>query len=84
MLYRLAAQFPAEVRVVDIDKWISPGNHFNSSVNGHACRWSDGIHFYDYCGAIVAPHVMPLIRQLVEARGGPGPSGAVTQTKNHG
>jgi peptidoglycan/LPS O-acetylase OafA/YrhL len=84
MLYRLAAQFPGQVRVVDIDKWISPGNHFNSSVNGHACRWSDGIHFYDYCGALVAPHVMPLIRQLVEARGGPGPSGVVAQTKNHG
>jgi len=75
MLARLAATFPAQVHVVDTDAYVSPGNHFDWSVNGHACRWSDGIHFYPYCGAILGEHVLPLVRRLVEADGGPGPSG---------
>jgi len=76
MLAKLAAAFPDQVHLVDLDSYLSPGNHFNATLNGHACRWSDGVHFYPYCGAIVATHVLPLVRQLVEARGGPGPSGA--------
>jgi peptidoglycan/LPS O-acetylase OafA/YrhL len=74
MLSQLAAQFPKQVYVVNSDKYLSPGNHFDSKVNGRACRWSDGVHFYPYCGALMAPSVLSLVRQLVAARGGPGPS----------
>jgi peptidoglycan/LPS O-acetylase OafA/YrhL len=76
MLAKLAATFPSQVHLVNLDSYVSPGNHFDSTVDGHACRWSDGIHFYPYCGAIVGAKVLPMIRQLVEAHGGPGPSGA--------
>ncbi|MGC9960321.1 MAG: acyltransferase family protein [Acidimicrobiales bacterium] len=75
MLARLAAAFPRQVHLVDLDSYVSPGNHFDATVDGHLCRYSDGIHFAPYCGAIVGAHVLPLIRQLVEARGGPGPLG---------
>jgi len=76
MLAKLAARFPTQVHLVDTDTYVSPGNHFASDVNGHLCRWSDGIHFQKYCGELVASHVLPLVRRLVAARGGPGPSGA--------
>jgi hypothetical protein len=76
MLSKLAARFPTQVHLVDTDTYVSPGNHFASDVNGHLCRWSDGIHFQKYCGELVASHVLPLVRRLVAARGGPGPSGA--------
>jgi peptidoglycan/LPS O-acetylase OafA/YrhL len=76
MLAQLVASFPRQVHLVDLDAYVSPGNHFDTAVDGHACRDSDGIHFEPYCGAIVGAHVLPLVRQLVEARGGPGPSGA--------
>ncbi|MGP0003472.1 MAG: acyltransferase family protein [Acidimicrobiales bacterium] len=76
MLARLAATFPNQVHLVDTDSYVSPGDHFDSTIDGHECRWSDGIHFYPFCGAVVGEHVLPLVRQLVEADGGPGPSGA--------
>ncbi|HEV8064554.1 MAG TPA: SGNH/GDSL hydrolase family protein, partial [Acidimicrobiales bacterium] len=74
MLSQLASEFPKQVYVVDSDKYVSPGNHYDSSVSGHACRWSDGVHFYPYCGALMAAPVLGLVRQLVAARGGPGPT----------
>ncbi|MGH9169818.1 MAG: acyltransferase family protein [Acidimicrobiales bacterium] len=80
MLARLARQFPEQVHVVDSDTYVSPGNHFDSEVNGHACRWSDGVHFETYCGQLMAPPVMALVRQLVEAQGGPGPVATKTGT----
>ncbi len=75
MLARLAARFPTQVHLVDMDSYVSPGNHFDWEVNHHLCRWSDGVHFQNYCGQLVGTHVLPLVRQLVAARGGPGPSG---------
>jgi len=82
MLVKLAARFPTHVHLIDTDTYVSPGNHYDADVNGHPCRWYDGIHFLNYCGELVAPHVLSLARQLVEARGGPGPSGAPKSKAN--
>jgi hypothetical protein len=43
--------------MLDLDKVISPGNHYDETVNGQDCRF-DGIHFSIYCASLLQPYVL--------------------------
>lgn len=64
MLEATAAQDPARTSVLDIDKLISPGNHYDQTVNGEGCRF-DGIHFSIYCASLLQRFVFQRVRELI-------------------
>ena len=64
MLESAAAQDPARIAVLNIDKIISPGNHYDQTVNGQGCRF-DGIHFSIYCASLLQPFVFQRARELI-------------------
>jgi peptidoglycan/LPS O-acetylase OafA/YrhL len=49
MLRATARRHPGQVRVLDLDQYISPGNHYNGTFDGKLCRF-DGVHFTIFCG----------------------------------
>jgi hypothetical protein len=57
MLRAAARAHPTYVSVLDLDKLISPGNHYDQNVNGQPCRF-DGIHFTIYCATLLQPDVL--------------------------
>jgi hypothetical protein len=59
-----AAKGHANVGVVNIDKFVSPSNQYQGSVNGHLCRF-DGIHFTLYCSELVQPDILGEVRNLI-------------------
>jgi peptidoglycan/LPS O-acetylase OafA/YrhL len=63
MLYRAASGNP-HVTVVDIDKQLSPHNHYQATVDGQLCRF-DGIHFTTFCSKMLQPTVLDATRQLL-------------------
>jgi peptidoglycan/LPS O-acetylase OafA/YrhL len=63
MLYRAASGNP-NVSVVDIDRQLSPHNHYQATVDGHVCRF-DGIHFTTFCSKLLQPTVLDATRQLI-------------------
>jgi peptidoglycan/LPS O-acetylase OafA/YrhL len=63
MLARAAAQEPAHVQVLNIDDTVSPGNHYDQTVNGQPCRF-DGIHFTIYCASLLQPSVLGAAQKL--------------------
>jgi peptidoglycan/LPS O-acetylase OafA/YrhL len=65
LLRTAASRDPSEVRVLDIDKVVSPGNRFQRELDGKLCRF-DGIHFAVYCSQVLAPHVLTAVRGLIE------------------
>jgi peptidoglycan/LPS O-acetylase OafA/YrhL len=66
LLRSVAGQNPAEVRVLNIDRVVSPGNRYQREVNGKLCRF-DGIHFAIYCSELVAPDVLSTVRGMIAA-----------------
>lgn len=64
LLRAVAGRDPSEVRVLNIDKVVSPGNRYQHDVNGKLCRF-DGIHFAVYCSQLVAPDVLSTIRGMI-------------------
>jgi hypothetical protein len=64
MLEAAAAQDPTRIAVLDIDKIVSPGNHYAQTVNGQGCRF-DGIHFSIYCASLLQPFVFQRVRELI-------------------
>ena len=65
MLYAAAARNPSRVRVYNVDGIVSPGNHYDETVNGQDCRF-DGIHFSVYCASLLQPAVLGAARQLLK------------------
>jgi peptidoglycan/LPS O-acetylase OafA/YrhL len=63
MLYRAASGNP-NVSVVDIDRQLSPHNHYQATVDGKVCRF-DGIHFTTFCSKLLQPTVLDATRQLI-------------------
>jgi peptidoglycan/LPS O-acetylase OafA/YrhL len=49
MLSATARRHPGQVQVLDLDQYISPGNHYNATLDGKLCRF-DGVHFTIFCG----------------------------------
>ena len=66
LLRSVAGQDPAQVRVLNIDRVVSPGNRYQREVNGKLCRF-DGIHFAIYCSELVAPDVLSTVRGMIAA-----------------
>ncbi len=56
-LVSTAANYPGQVRVLNIDKLISPGGYYDARVNGKLCRF-DGVHFTVYCSRLLQPDVL--------------------------
>jgi peptidoglycan/LPS O-acetylase OafA/YrhL len=63
MLANAAAQDPEHVKVLNIDHTVSPGDHYDQTVNGQPCRF-DGIHFTIYCASLLQPSVLGAARNL--------------------
>jgi hypothetical protein len=63
-LESVAAEYPGQVRVLDIDKVVSPGNHFDPTVNGKLCRF-DVMHFTVYCSRLLQPDVLQAVRSMI-------------------
>jgi peptidoglycan/LPS O-acetylase OafA/YrhL len=59
-----ARRHPGQVQVLDVDKTISPGNHYDAKVKGQLCRF-DGIHFSVFCGKLLEPSVLGEARKLL-------------------
>jgi peptidoglycan/LPS O-acetylase OafA/YrhL len=76
ILESVAQANPSKVRVLDIDKIVSPQNHYTATVNGQACRF-DGIHFTPYCATLLQPYVLTAAHQLIDSSSG---KAAVRQT----
>jgi peptidoglycan/LPS O-acetylase OafA/YrhL len=57
LLEREAQRHPASVRALDIDRIISPGNHYDARVDGQVCRF-DGIHFSVFCSKLMERSVL--------------------------
>jgi peptidoglycan/LPS O-acetylase OafA/YrhL len=65
MLQTAAAHDPSHVGVLDIDRIVSPGGHYDETVNGQDCRF-DGIHFSIYCASLLQPSVLSAARDLID------------------
>jgi peptidoglycan/LPS O-acetylase OafA/YrhL len=63
-----AANDPSGVGVVDIDRYVSPGGHYDRNVDGQLCRF-DGLHFTQFCAEVVEPYVLGEVRQMIAQRG---------------
>jgi hypothetical protein len=64
LLRTAAATDTSEVRVLNIDRVVSPGNRYQRRVNGQLCRF-DGIHFAIYCSELLAPDVLAAVRGMI-------------------
>jgi hypothetical protein len=64
MLRSAARVDPTHVEVLDIDKTVSPGNQYQSKVNGQLCRF-DGIHFSIFCSELLQPTVLGSAREAI-------------------
>jgi peptidoglycan/LPS O-acetylase OafA/YrhL len=74
MLDRAVAADPGNASVLNIDSTVSPGGHYQASLNGQLCRF-DGIHFTIYCAKLLEPLILTEARMLLG-----GSAGAVTAT----
>ena len=71
---------PQTDSVVDLDAAACPGGKFSSTVDGVAIRRTDGIHFTNAGGVVLAPELMPPIvaagrAQVASAGGAPSAGG---------
>jgi len=64
MLQSAARLDPTHVRVLDVDKVISPGNRYQPKVDGQLCRF-DGIHFSVFCSELLEPNVLGTVRESI-------------------
>jgi peptidoglycan/LPS O-acetylase OafA/YrhL len=64
MLKAAARRHPKTVNVLDLDQTVSPGNHYDASVNGQLCRF-DGVHFSAYCSELVEPRVLGEVHKML-------------------
>ena len=68
MLAAEAQRHPGTVRVLDVDRTVSPDNRYDARVEGQLCRF-DGIHFSVFCAKLLEPNVLGEVRkQLTPGR----------------
>ncbi len=78
MLASLPRRFPGEAYYFNMTPYVTPGNHFDASVDGQICRTSDGLHFFiggpalsqyvqTRCGADLQAALLPDLRRIVGA-----------------
>ena len=61
LLHEVAAEHPATDSVVDLNAAACPGGKFTPTLHGEPIRTTDGIHFTDAAGVVLAPDLMPPI-----------------------
>jgi hypothetical protein len=64
ILASVARADPTRVRVLDIDRVVSPRNRYAQTLHGNSCRF-DGIHFTIYCASLLQPYVLGAARNLI-------------------
>jgi hypothetical protein len=64
MLDRAAAADHGNASVLNIDPTVSPGGHYQATINGQLCRF-DGIHFTIYCARLLEPNILTEARMLL-------------------
>ena len=80
LVREVAAEHPQTDSVVDLNAAACPGGKFSSTVDGVAIRRTDGIHFTNAGGVVLAPKLMPPIvaagrAQVASAGGAPSAGG---------
>jgi hypothetical protein len=60
----VAASDPGQVKVLDIDKIVSPDDRYNDRVDGQLCRF-DGIHFTAFCSRLLQADVLSTVRAMI-------------------
>jgi peptidoglycan/LPS O-acetylase OafA/YrhL len=65
MLATAARRDPGNAAVLDLDRTISPGGHYDATVDGQPCRL-DGIHPSVFCAKLVEPRVLTEARALLD------------------
>ena len=69
LIAQVAARYPGEVTVIDLNRLLSPSGSFQRVVDGVSVRWADGIHVSKAGGEWLEPFVLPTIAELgLEAR----------------
>ncbi len=63
MLRQAVARDPSRARFLNIDSIISPGNHYQATVNGNLCRF-DGVHLTIYCARLLQQAVLTTVRSM--------------------
>jgi peptidoglycan/LPS O-acetylase OafA/YrhL len=64
LVRKVAANFPGEVMVFDLNKALDPDGHFTSTIQGLTVRWSDGIHISVAGGKWLRPQILPAVAAL--------------------
>ena len=59
-----AAADPGQVRILDTDRVISPGNHYDVRVDGQLCRF-DGVHLTVFCSRLLQQDVLTSVRSMI-------------------
>jgi peptidoglycan/LPS O-acetylase OafA/YrhL len=59
LVRQVAALHPKTDSVVDLNAAVCPGGKFTTSIDGVAVRRSDGVHFTDQGGVVLAKDLMP-------------------------
>ena len=57
------------VGVLDIDSVISPGDHYDATVDGKLCRF-DGVHVTLFCSELLQTPVLTAVQALIRQRSG--------------
>jgi peptidoglycan/LPS O-acetylase OafA/YrhL len=68
MLAAAALSHPHGVKVLNIDNYVSPGDHFDQNVDGQLCRF-DALHFTQFCAQLLEPYVLGEVRQMIADEG---------------
>ena len=61
LVREVAAEHPTTDSVVDLNAAACPGGKFTTTLHGEPIRTTDGIHFTDAAGVVLAPYLMPPI-----------------------
>jgi hypothetical protein len=61
---RVARAHPGEVTVIDLNRMLSPGGGYTSSVDGVTVRWTDGVHVTISAGELLQRQILPQIDRI--------------------
>jgi len=68
MIESVAAMHPNIASVVPLNKYLDPGGHFASKIDGKVMRFSDGVHTTEDAGTYLAPKILPQLQTMGEGR----------------
>ncbi len=64
LLREVAAHHPGVVTTIDLNRILSPGGHYTSTIDGIRVRWIDRVHVTIAGGEWLQPRILPEIAQL--------------------